>query len=305
MNYFPRLDRWFNISGYYDHHKCKTMSLLLKSELTDFEMESFAREFAKLICRIRCNGSFPFGNPEVDLCTKFQNAIDGIEVLSDEEKKCLADIKFFYGMVSQVRYDKTNDYIASIDRELFNGYFGEIMFYIVREQYLCDEKIMIEPVVPKAYSKQSGLDYIEIRKTRQNGDYYFIVGEVKTSKNTIGDYPNDIIHSLKNRSIHLFNSEVNAFKERAKASDDENLKYFVDRIPMYFFNNSPEKKFAGVINYGSNNKHRDSVFQNFYTECAGHVNELLDCRRIKLIGIKDIENIKERVLDCIWTTLLI
>ena len=140
-----------------------------------------------------------------------------LRYLSDEEKKCLADIIFFYGMVSQVRYDKTNDYIASIDRELFNGYFGEIMFYIVREQYLCDEKIMIEPVVPKAYSKQSGLDYIEIRKTRQNGDYYFIVGEVKTSKNTIGDYPNDIIHSLKNRSIHLFNSEVNAFKERAKS----------------------------------------------------------------------------------------
>lgn len=304
MIHFPNLDRWFNISGYYDHHNCKTISLLLKDDLTDLAIQSFAKEFAKLICRIRCNGLFLFGDPEVDLCSEFQNAIDGINTLTNEEKKCLADTIFFYGMISQVRYDETNNYTESIDRELFNGYFGEIMFYIVREQCLDDDKVMIEPTVPKPYSKQSGLDYIEIRKTKQNGEYYFIVGEVKTSKNTIGNYPNDIICSLKKRSIHLFNSEVNAFKERARVSGDEDLRYFVDRIPIYFLNNSPKKKFAGVINYGSNIKHRESVFQKFYTDCSGYVNEALDCRRIKLIGIKGIEDIKESVLDCIWTNLL-
>lgn len=303
MRCFPNLDRWFNISGYYDHHNCKTISLLLKDNLSDSEIQSFAKEFAKLICRIRCNGSFLFGNPEVDLCSKFQAVIDGVNTLTDEEKRCLADTVFFYGMVSQVQYDESNNYIASIDHELFNGYFGEMMFYIVREQYLDDDKIMIEPTVPKSYSKQTGLDYIEIRKSHQNGEYYFIVGEVKTSKNTIGNYPNDIITSLKKRSIHLFNSEVNAFKERARASGDEDLKYFVDRIPIYFLNNSSKKKFAGVINYGSSNRHRNSVFKNFYTDCIGHVDAALDCRRIKLIGIKGIEDIKERVLNCIWTNL--
>lgn len=305
MRQFPNLGQWFNISGYYEHNRCKTISLLLKDGLDEIALQDFAREFAKLVCRIRCNNKLVFGDEEVDLCAKFQNSIDGNVVITNEEKIFLAESIFFYGMVSQAKFDETNDYVSSIDYDLFNGYFGEVLFYIIREQCLEDEKIMIEPNVPKPYSKQPGLDYVEIRKSLQNDEYYFIIGEVKTTENTIGDYPNDIITSLTKRPIHLLMYEINAFKERVKNIDNEELKHFIDRIPMHFLRKSPQKRFAGVINYGSNNRHRQSVFSDFYTACSGHLDLNNDCRRIKLIGIKDIENLKKRVLDCIWRNLSI
>lgn len=305
MRRFPDLDKWFNVSGYYEYNRCKAISLLLKDNLNEISLQEFANEFAKLLCRIRCNNEILFNDDGVDLCRKFQDAVDGNIVLTNEEKIFLADCIFFYGIVSQTKFDETNDYVASIDYELFNGYFGEVLFYVIREQCLEDEKIMIEPTIPKPYSKQPGLDYVEIRKSLQDDKYYFIVGEVKTTKNTIGDYPNDIITSLTKRPIHLISYEVNAFKERAKNTNNEGLKHFIDRIPMHFLRKSPQKRFAGVINYGSNNKHRESVFEDFYTACNDYLDSNNDCRRVKLIGIKDIENLKKRVLDCIWKNLSI
>ena len=305
MKQFPDLNKWFDISGYYEHNRCKTITLLLKNDLNKTALQEFAKEFTKLTCRIRCNNELLYGDDEVDLCKKFQDSVDGKVTLTNEEKLFLANSVFFYGIVSQTKFDETSDYVASIDYELFNGYFGEVLFYVLREQCLEDEKIMIEPTVPKPYSKQPGLDYVEIRKSLQDDEYYFIIGEIKTTGNTIGDYPNDIITSLTKRPMHLLAYEVNAFKERVKNTSNEGLKHFIDRIPMCFLNKSPQKRFAGVINYGSNNRHRQSVFRDFYSGCNDHLDPNNDCRRVKLIGIKDIEKLKKRVLGCIWKNLSI
>lgn len=304
MKQFPNLRKWFDVSGYYEHRKCKAFTLLLKDNLTDKDRQGFVNEFAKLLCRLRCNYELPFEDDEVDLCVKFQNAIDGTDTLKKEEKQFLVESIFFEGIISQKQFNKTGDYKKSIDEELFNGHFGEVLFYIIREQFLEDEKVMIEPNLPKPYSKEHGLDYVEIRKNHQNDEYYFIIGEVKTTNNTIGNYPDEIIASLTIRPQHLFVTQVNAFKERARYAEDDKLKLFINRMPIYFLKKSPQKKFAGVIHYGSNNKHQQSVFKNFYSDCNEHLDSQTDCRRIKLIGIKDIQNLKKRVLDCIWKTLL-
>ena len=62
-------------------------------------------------------------------------------------------------------------------------------------------------------------------------------------------------------------------------------------------------RFAGVINYGRNSSPQQTVFQNFNTKCANHLYDSSECRRVKLIGIKGIKNIKERVLEVIWKNL--
>jgi len=173
MRQFPDLKKWFDISGYYEHKKCKAFTLLLKDNLTGKEIQEFVKEYAKLLCRLRCNYELLFGDDEVDLCVKFQKAIDGIKTLEKQEKQFLADSIFFEGIISQKQFNKTGDYKKSIDKELFNGHFGEVLFYVVRDQFLEDEKVMIEPSLPKSYSKEHGLDYVEIRKNHQNDEYYF------------------------------------------------------------------------------------------------------------------------------------
>lgn len=303
MKQFLDLRNWFNISEYYEHNKCKTITLLWKDNLEDDDIQCFAIEFAKLICRLRCNGELILEDNGEDLCYKFQQAIDNEVELEEKEKKYLAEYIFFDGMVSQSRYDETKNCAESLDRDLFNGYFGEVLFYIVREQCLEDEKIMIEPSCPKTNSKQSGLDYVEIRKNED--DYYFIIGEVKTTDNTIGSYPDKIIDSLIKRPVHLIHQEINAFKERTKHSGPEDLKNFISRMPIYFMGKNPtaQKRFAGVINYGRNSSPQQTVFQNFNTKCANHLYDSSECRKVKLIGIKGIKNIKERVLEVIWKNL--
>ncbi len=303
MRQFPDLSNWFDISEYYEHNKCRTITLLWKSNLGEDEVQCFVLQFAKLICRLRCNGELFLEDDGEDLCCKFQQAIDNTVTLEEKEKKYLADYIFFDGMVSQTKYDKTNNYIDSLDRDLFNGYFGEVLFYIVREQHLEDEKIMIEPSCPKTNSKQSGLDYVEIRKNV--GGFYFIIGEVKTTENTIGNYPDKIIDSLKKRPLHLMHQQINAFKERSKFGGQEDLKNFINRMPIYFMskNHTEHKRFAGVINYGRNSNPSRTVFNNFQTECLSHLYDSPECRRVKLIGIDEIENIKERVLEVIWKNL--
>jgi hypothetical protein len=303
MKQFPDLRKWFDISEYYEHNKCRTITLRWKDDLEEDDIQRFVVEFAKLICRLRCNGELILEDNGEDLCYKFQQAIDNEVELEEKEKKYLAEYIFFDGMVSQSRYDETKNYIESLDRDLFNGYFGEVLFYIVREQYLEDEKIMIEPSRPKTNSKQPGLDYVEIRKNED--DYYFIIGEVKTTDNTIGNYPDKIIDSLIKRPVHLIHQEINAFKERTKYSGPEDLKNFISKMPIYFTSRNPttHKRFAGIINYGRNSPPQNTVFQNFRTKCTTHLYDSSECRRVKLIGIKGIQNIKGRVLEVIWKNL--
>jgi hypothetical protein len=303
MEQFPDLRNWFDVSEYYEHNKCRTITLLWKNNVENDDIQRFVVEFAKLICRLRCNGELILKDNGEDLCYKFQQAIDNEVELEEKEKKYLAEYIFFDGMVSQSRYDETKNYIESLDRDLFNGYFGEVLFYIVREQCLEDEKIMIEPSRPKTNSKQPGLDYVEIRKNKD--DYYFIIGEVKTTDNTFGSYPDKIIDSLIKRPIHLIHQEINAFKERTRYTGPEDLKNFINRMPIYFTSKNPtvHKRFAGVINYGRNSPPLQTTFQNFHTKCATHLYNSSECRRVKLIGIKGIKNIKERVLEVIWKNL--
>ena len=169
----------------------------------------------------------------VKICVyKFQQAIDNeIEL---ERRKVPCSTYFFDGMISQTKYNETKNYIESIDRDLFNGYFGEVLFYIIKNSALKVEKIMIEPSRPKTNSKQPGLDYVEIRKNED--DYYFIIGEIKTTDKTIRSYPDEIIDFLINRPVHLIYQEINAFKERIRYTGPEDLKNFINRMPIYFAN---------------------------------------------------------------------
>lgn len=306
MDKFPDLLRWFENSGYYIEDNCKRIDFTFKDNLTDELIEEFAREYAKYICRIRCNGpQRPFFDSDEDLCEKFQNVIDDRVILTEREKEFLRVSIFFEGMISQTKFNETNDFKGSIDRDGFNGYFGESLFYIIKEQYLEDEKIIVEPSLPKASAKGTGLDYMEIRRSNSSNDLYFTIGEIKTTKNGIGSYPNKIINQLIERPKHLYNSHINAFKEFARLSSDSELKEFVDTIPRYFWNPkiTDKKRYAAIINHNYEENQRKNPFQDFQEAAADTINSNPECRRIKLVAIKNIENIKEKVLDYIWRNL--
>ena len=76
MKQFPDLHNWFDISEYYEHNQCRTITLLWKKDLKEDDIQRFVVEFAKLICRVRCNGELVLKDNGEDLCYKFQQVID-------------------------------------------------------------------------------------------------------------------------------------------------------------------------------------------------------------------------------------
>ncbi|AFL98976.1 hypothetical protein Desde_0516 [Desulfitobacterium dehalogenans ATCC 51507] len=296
MKEFPDIKQWFDVSEYTVFNECHKLEINMKPE-DKVDMSSFCKEFAKYLCRLRC------GN-EQDRDAMYR-AVDGYSINDDEQKERIANC-FFKGFISDSKYSQTGTYSSSFDDDAITGYIGECFYYIIREQLLEDEKIHIEPCKPKFSSKEPGIDFVEIRKDA-NG-YYMIVGEIKTTQNSIGTRPTDILTMFKLRANKIFSEMYMGIKENYSQCEDKELKTFIDEMLTLFYGIkktfTPRKRFSGVINY--NYHHRNihkSVFSGFKTELADAVFDSPHCRRIKLIGIYNIENIIRQVRDEIWSKL--
>jgi len=299
INQFTGLDQWFDITTYCDFNDCRKIEINMKNDLAENDINSFCSEFAKYLCRIRCPQS-------ISLNTMI-NAIDSDFDIGAEEKIFWRDI-FFRGFISQTKFDECGDYRESFDDDAILGYIGETLYYVVRAQILEDEKIYIEPSKPKFYSKDTGIDFLEIRK--ETAGYYMIIGEIKTTKNTISSRADEIIKSFKLRADTNFSELCIDLQDRNISTDNQELFEFISNMCDLFYHigqkPSPKKRYAGVVNYNFHGQRiRDSVFRDFKEQLAGKVADENCCRRFALVGIYNIENIIDKVRDAIWNRILI
>jgi hypothetical protein len=298
MNEFPDLYRWFDVKKYCDFNDCRKIEINTKNNLSENDINSFCGEFAKYLCRIRC--------PQSVYLNTIINAIDSDFDIDADEKIFWRDI-FFRGFISQTKFDECGNYQKSFDDDAILGYIGEALYYVVRTQILEDEKVCIEPSKPKFYSKDSGIDFLEIRK--ETAGYYMIIGEVKATKNTISSRADEIIKSFKLRADKNFSELCIAIQDRNIPSADQELSEFISNMCDLFYHigqqPSPKKRYAGVINYNFNGqKIRDSAFSDFKEQLTGKVANENCCRRLALVGIYNIENIIFKVRDAIWNKLV-
>lgn len=298
MKEFPDIKQWFDVSEYTVFNECRKLEINMKPEDT-IDMPLFCREFAKYICRLRC------GNQR-DRDTLYR-AIDGIQIEDDEQKKRIA-LYFFKGFISDSRYEETGNYYDSFDDDAIAGYIGECLYYIIREQILEDEKIHIEPYKPKFSSKEPGIDFVEIRK--ESNGYYMIVGEIKTTQNSIGSRTAEILTMFKLRAHKIFAEMYMGIRNNFEKCEDPELMAFIDEMSDLFYRIgrtvSPQKRFSGVINYNYHNRRiYRSVFSDFKSELGDRLYDLPDCRRIKLVGIYNIQDVIRQVRNEIWSKLSI
>lgn len=313
MNQFPPLSNWFRFleqnelydqtktisNWYYEHNECSFFTLLW---IDWADKNYFIKEFVKLIARIRTwwderNWS--------DLELLYLDLINYIENSSSsyslEERVEFINNVFSTWMKSWKTW--------TIDLDMCRGYIGEILYYLIREQYLSDEKHQIHPAKPKDYSKEPWLDFTEIRK--DVNWYYLIIWEVKSTSSTIGSYPKKIVEQLNKWHRKTLNQHVNHYKELSKKwlISDSELKEFINKI--YNFSNinkigfkSDKKRFTWVVNYSRDNKHLTTVFDNFKISTSDTLSDNINCRKVKLIWIKDFDTIVNWIYNYIFVDFL-
>lgn len=295
MDKFPDITRWFNICNYTEFNSCRKIEINMK-KLTSTEINDFCNEFALFICRLRC--------PSEDLLLKMENAIKGVAGLKINDKKILRAI-FHTGFISDTKYKRTKDYWQSFDDDGIKGYFGECFYYVLRKQILEDEKVYIEPKVPKNSSKIPGIDFVDIRKDKDG--YYMIIGEVKTTGNKYSSRIPEILDSFTNRIDKTFSEVYLQIKENDDGSNAEYSAFLQEMLGIFYRitgDVGKKKRVSGTINYNYEGKGIDKrAFSSVKDKLQDIVSDESMCRRFKLIGIYDIENVIEQTRNIIWSVL--
>lgn len=297
MREFPDIRQWFDVSEYTVFNECRKLEVNMKPE-NSIDMSLFCKEFAKCLCRLRC------GNQH-DRDAMY-GAIEGFPIEDNEQKERIA-YYFYKGFISDKKYEETGNYYTSFDDDAITGYIGECLYYIVREQVLEDEKTHIEPCKPKFSSKEPGIDFVEIRK--DTSGYYMIVGEIKTTQNTIGTRTAEILTMFKLRTHKIFAEMYMGIKESFSQCENDELNIFINEMSNMFYrigrSATNKKRYSGVINYNYNNRGiYSTVFSDFRSELGDILYDSPECRRIKLIGIYNIQDVIRQVRDEIWNRLL-
>lgn len=295
MYKFPDISRWFDIVDYVEYNSCRKIEVNMK-KLSHTEISEFCNEFALFICRLRC--------PSEDWLLKMEKAIKGVAGLEVTDKIVLRNM-FYTGFISDIRYKETGDYLQSFDDEGIKGYFGECFYYILRDQILEDEKVYIEPRCPKNSSKVPGIDFVDIRKDDEG--YYMIIGEVKTTENGYSSRVTEILDSFTSRIDKTFSEVYQQIKENDDGSNVEYSAFLKDMLGVFYRitgNTEKKKRVSGIINYNYEGKKiGQKALSGVKVKLEGIVDDEPICRRFKLIGIYNLENVIGQTRDIIWNVL--
>ncbi len=290
---FPDLNKWFEAKKYVEHNRCEMLEINMKSGLSCDDLNEFHVSLAKYICSIRCSSKLLYDH--------MLRAIDGGTPLNIDEKKKLHN-DFWNGFISESLYSKTKDYKKSFDEEGIKGYLGEALYYLIREKYAKDLKFAIEPVRPKAVSKTSGIDFLEVRK--DSDGFYFIIGEVKTTINSYSDRNEEVINAFLNRINKNFSEIYIALQEKDDGTNADYTRFLEEMTDIFYsFSGSNKKRLSGVFNY---NYHGRNIPRNAFSTWKDKPFDINDsplCRKIKLIGIYNIEETISNVRDILWKIL--
>ena len=291
---FPDLNNWFMSKNYVEHNGCEMLEINMKAGLTTNEIDEFCLEFAKYICSIRCSSEL--------LYLKMVDAIENGTVLSSDEQKRLQN-DFYNGFIKDAEFKTTGSFALSYDDDGIQGYLGEALYYLIRNQYSKDFKVAIEPSKPKAVSKTSGIDFLEVRKDNLS-KFYFIIGEVKTTTNSYSTRNAEVINSFINRINRNFSEIYLDLKEKDDGLDPDYTRFLEEMTDIFYsFRGRNEKRLAGVFNYDYDGRKVSRAAFSTWKNQPFDINDSPMCRKIKLIGIYNIGNIIEKVRDLLWSVL--
>lgn len=292
---FPDIQRWFNIIDYTEINGCRKIEVNMKT-LARAEVDAFSKEFALYVCRLRC--------PAEKWLKKMENAINHTLVLPEADKDILRNF-FCTGFISEEKHKATGDYKSSFDDDAIKGYFGECFYYILREQIFEDEKIYIEPKLPKCSSKVPGIDFVDIR--RDDDGYYMIIGEVKTTEGSYSSRLLEIIKTFRGRIQKNFSEMYQAIWENDDKSIPEYTEFLEEMLDMFFRitgKGNERKRVSGTIYY---DYHGNSIGNNAFCKVKKDLENVVDdspaCRRFKLIGIYNVGDVIQQMRDIIWNVL--
>ncbi len=291
---FPNLNKWFTANNYVQHNGCEMLEVNMKAGLTAKEIDEFCLEFAKYICSIRCSSE--------QLYLKMVDAIENGTTLLASVKRRLQD-DFYSGFIKDEAYKATGVFSLSYDEEGIQGHLGEALYYLIRNQYSKDLKIAIEPSRPKAVAKTSGIDFLEVRKDAAS-DFYFIIGEVKTTTNSYSKRNSEVVNSFLNRINRNFSEIYLNLKERDDGSDPDYTRFLEEMTDIFYsFKGRNEKRIVGVFNYNYKGRRVSRRAFSTWKDKPFDINDSPICRKIKLVGIYNIDVVIEKVRDLLWSVL--
>jgi hypothetical protein len=292
MNDFPPLSTWFSINvNVTNIHRYTRYDLGL---LPGADLNSFAQHLACLIARLRLNSN------ELVEWNKYWNT--DLPIPNDWKARFKA--KFWRGFVSSTATEEAGGKIQPDDTAL-QGHIGELLLYIIAHQ-LHKNQIDVVPRKPKNYSKDSGIDCLEITgEGNLPESMHYVVWESKgLTSDSIGDYPRKIYNQLLYETPKTFSEAVDQLADLHQG--EQVLAEFIDQMIDDFFHKPPtsRKCFGCSVSFSASNLPGPHVFNKFTREFR---NELFDdpqCRQIRFCALGDLKKICDEVWRSIWNKLL-
>lgn len=294
MNLFPSLDKWFEVQvGISEEkHKYTRYDLCIKKDLTLQDIEIFINELALVIARLR------LGTSEYKKWNEYWNN----QIPIPQPWKQRFREAFWYSFVSEINDENKT---VNFDEFGLQGYIGELILYLIQIQRY-DQRIDASPRKPKAHSKDSGIDCLEICGNKNDyGSLHYIVWESKaTTSNDPGSYPSKIYNQHLNDAGKSFRNMVDFFED--VYAEDENLNKFVGEIINDFYATVPtlKKRFGGCVTLSTAQPVSPDAFSAFFSKFQGRVANDNQCRQVRFCSIGEISKITEGVRKRIWNKLL-
>lgn len=211
--------------------------------------------------------------------------------------------RFWRGFISTEATNQAGGRITA-DKTALQGHIGELFLYIIQHQ-LHEDRIEAVPRKPKEYSKDSGIDCLEIcRENITNGALYYIVWESKgITGGRLRGYPRKIYNQHQFETPKTFGEAVDQLADLHE--DDPVLGVFISDMidDFYLWPPSIKKCFGGSISYSSSTFPGPRVFGQFYDEFRNDLADAPHCRQVRLCAVGNLKSICEIVWSLIWNKL--
>lgn len=292
MNNFPPLGTWFSIrKNVENQHGYTRYDLCL---LPGVDIDGLAQYLACLIARLRLSPN------ELTEWNKYWKTT--LPIPDDWITRFKS--RFWRGFVSSTATQEAGGNIQP-DETALQGYIGELLLYLIAHQ-LHENHLDAVPRKPKNYSKDSGIDCLEICGNRDMPlSLYYIAWESKgLTGNTIGNYPRKIYNQFLFETPKTFGEAVDQLADLHQ--DDPILAEFIAQMIDDFFIKppTPKKCFGGCVSYSGSEFPGLHIFGQFADEFRGELFDDPRCRQIRLCALGDMKKICDAVWSSIWIKLL-
>lgn len=301
MNKFPSLGKWFDVRlDVSNSYKYTRYDLCIRC-LSDENFDELSDELALLIARLRLR------QKEYKHWLRYwKNSIpiplEWVQRFKD---------RFWRSFVSTEATKKADGKIE-FDELALQGYLGELMLYLIQFQHY-EQRICAVPKKPKDYSKDSGIDCLELCGFTDKPDsLHYIIWECKgLTSATLKDYPNKIYNQHLHETPKTFAEMVDLLADIYDVGDkdkciDNTLGDFVDEMIDDFYSRPPSRRkcYGGCVSYSGKKFARSDAFSTFGTRFRNDLAEHNKCRQVRICSAGDFTIIIHQVRCKIWNKLL-